>query len=481
MVPIRKRRKIVKETSKSVVPDPNPPLELDDEPTIRRSKRSRARNQLLSDYETGNPKASERDAAFSSKLTSSLFLNSKEKVIENVTIKVGAPDEKALEVHDNSDGGMAMLKELTKICQICNKKLLGHFSFRQHILYAHQAAQGPYACPICHEELSCGVWFHKHLKDKHSIPCKGKGSSSNSSKKKFQCDVQDCPVTTEFQSFSAFKTHCMSVHKVFPLECKICHKRYKEQATFKNHMESHSEEWNYSCDICGKKFFTKERMFAHRRLHLGRRFQCSQCSYSASSTTTLRNHIRMKHQERKFTCNLCEKRFGSKQNLTLHQRIHFEERPHSCQLCQLSFKRQHHLHQHLKSKQHLANEKTASNVNVASTSTVIPVSGQLPVEFVDDTAAKLTKNLKPIRQKPAEPPSLVVPLSFSELLGFDNTSSASGQVKRTSKFSDEDFINFGDVVDQSEASSWLLVVNQGEEVEQTAVEDKSDELAFQKI
>ena len=71
---------------------------------------------------------------------------------------------------------------------------------------------------------------------------------------------------------------------MFPLECKICKRRYKEQATFKNHLETHQGVLKYECDNCSKKFVTKERLFAHRRLHLpGKTLPCPSCDFKARS------------------------------------------------------------------------------------------------------------------------------------------------------------------------------------------------------
>ena len=134
---------------------------------------------------------------------------------------------------------------------------------------------------------------------------------------------------------------------MFPLECKICKRRYKEQATFKNHMETHQGILKYECDVCSKKFVTKERLFAHRRLHLGKRFLCSRCDFKARSSTALRNHIIMKHSERKFQCYLCSKKFGSKQNLEQHGVVHTGMTSWHCSICEMSFKRHHHFKAHL--------------------------------------------------------------------------------------------------------------------------------------
>ena len=92
----------------------------------------------------------------------------------------------------------------------------------------------------------------------------------------YKCDCAiDCEAS--FGTFNSFQSHCLEKHRMFPLECKICKRRYKEQATFKNHLETHQGVLKYECDNCSKKFVTKERLFAHRRLHLpGKTLPCSQ-------------------------------------------------------------------------------------------------------------------------------------------------------------------------------------------------------------
>ena len=112
-------------------------------------------------------------------------------------------------------------------------------------------------------------------------------------------------------------------------------------------METHQGILKYECDVCSKKFVTKERLFAHRRLHLGKRFLCSRCDFKARSSTALRNHIIMKHSERKFQCYLCSKKFGSKQNLEQHGVVHTGMTSWHCSICEMSFKRHHHFKAHM--------------------------------------------------------------------------------------------------------------------------------------
>ena len=98
---------------------------------------------------------------------------------------------------------------------------------------------------------------------------------------KCNCAI-DCEAS--FSTFNSFQSHCLEKHKMFPLECKICKRRYKEQATFKNHLETHQGVLKYECDNCSKKFVTKERLFAHRRLHLsGKTLPCPSCDFKARS------------------------------------------------------------------------------------------------------------------------------------------------------------------------------------------------------
>ena len=240
--------------------------------------------------------------------------------------------------------------DIVRDCLICDKRFVGRHAFEGHLRTKH--SHGTFKCQCCEGIFMSGFKLHQHARSKiiqdnsnNSPNNLKKSTSSKSEQTTFFCNVQTC--SEHFTTFKYFKNHTLSKHKVFPLLCTICQKRYKEQATFRNHMETHQGQLKYECDVCSKKFVTRERLFAHRRLHLGKRFACSQCEFRGKSSSALRTHIQTKHLEKRFQCTICQKRFSTLQNLSHHELTHTGFNPWHCHICPASFKRQHHLKSHL--------------------------------------------------------------------------------------------------------------------------------------
>lgn len=116
---------------------------------------------------------------------------------------------------------------------------------------------------------------------------------------------------------------------------------------------SHEDQKNFTCDICTKSYKNPRQLYAHRALHLGKRFLCNRCGYKARSSANLRGHIRNRHEATRFSCDICSRVFKSNSNLKSHRRIHTGETPFQCELCGVRFKRNHHLNSHLETKGHL--------------------------------------------------------------------------------------------------------------------------------
>lgn len=351
----------------------------------------------------------------------------KEKTIANVTVRVSEPKDDALEIHTDSSLPDAVVRN----CLICGKRLLGKYAFSKHLKQKH--SHGSFPCKFCTQVFTSGLKLHEHARlKKHN---EANAGTQKYKKTTYKCDVSDCQAS--FVTFNAFQSHCLEAHNMFPLECQICKKRYKEQATFKNHMETHQGVLKYECDVCSKKFVTRERLFAHRRLHLGKRFICSQnqCNFKARSSTALRNHIMMKHMERRFQCFICSKKFGSKQNLEQHEVVHTGMTSWHCHICDTSFKRQHHFKTHLNSQSH----KSKADFQF------IGGIGQQP---------------KKIKPKPTPTQSATATDDFSLVipLNLDNHS----YVEQPSLV-DEDLINLADNNFLDDSNVQLIIVNEANE------------------
>lgn len=350
-----------------------------------------------------------------------------ERTIANILVRVKSPKDEALEVQS---ANVSLPDTVVCGCLICGKRLLGKYAFSKHLRQKH--SRGSYTCKSCAQVFSSGYKLHEHARLK-------KHDSSGAQKYKkttYNCDVGGCGKT--FATFNAFRDHCVTTHSMFPLECKLCKKRYKEQATFKNHMETHAGVLKYECDVCSKKFVTRERLFAHRRLHLGKRFVCSQCDFKGRSGTALRNHILMKHAERRFQCFLCSKKFGSKQNLEQHEVVHTGMASWHCSACDMSFKRHHHYKTHLSSQSH--RNKSRSTVPK-------PIAAKEPAMLdIDDPGLKTQNNDF----------SLVIPLNLEHSL-------ASGEQH---SIVDDDLMNLADTNSElflDDTNVQLIIVNEANE------------------
>lgn len=326
--------------------------------------------------------------------------------------------------------------DIGKVCLACGKRLLGKFALSKHLKLKHH--QGSFPCNDCEEVFPSGQSLHEHARmRKH-------GTTTNQrayKKTTYQCDINDCK--SQFSTFNTFQTHTIRCHNLFPLECKICKKRYKEQSTFKNHKETHESILKYQCDICQKKFVTRERLFAHRRLHLGKRYECTQpqCEFKARSSTALRNHIKMKHLERKFQCLICSKKFGSKQNLEQHEVIHSGEVNWHCSPCSQAFKRQHHFKAHMNSLSH--KNKTNETVPLDS-------KRSIPQFHLKPKVLQQSSRVEDIEHQATSDFSLVIPLNLEQNMP---------------KFNDEDLI---DLADNNSSELFLednnvqfIIVNEG--------------------
>ena len=271
-------------------------------------------------------------------------------------------------------------KFLVKTCILCSKALLGRNALGRHMKNAHPAVFGPYTCPWsdCRKLIDSGVKMLPHIAshtgtatendnkenecstcnigfetsaklDVHNQSAHG-GEPSSNYKPVFVCSADDANCKEIFNAARHFTNHMQTVHNLKPWKCEICSKRFIQKQNYQNHALSHGDSKKFTCDICTKVFNTPRKLYAHRSLHLGRRFLCQQCGYKAKSASNLRGHVKSRHQLKSIQCPTCPKMFSTRNNLKTHERVHTGEKPFVCELCDISFKRIHHLNSHIETK-----------------------------------------------------------------------------------------------------------------------------------
>ena len=87
-----------------------------------------------------------------------------------------------------------------------------------------------------------------------------------------------------------------SVENPFPFQCKVCHKKFKEEQHFNIHNE----------------------ITSHSVAHLPT-YQCNMCKRAFPSTACLEKH-QILHDKKPFQCDTCKKSFSTKGNLGQHQK-----------------------------------------------------------------------------------------------------------------------------------------------------------------
>lgn len=126
-------------------------------------------------------------------------------------------------------------------------------------------------------------------------------------------------------------------------ECELCHKRFSQARYLKRHVERHQQNVNiYDCENCNKQFKSLLLLEAHiRKVHLKvvRQFQCKQCNFASTNTTSIHEHLQA-HPEGAVTCTVCGQSYTDNGVLKKHMDVHDVSRPYVCTFagCQWRFK-----------------------------------------------------------------------------------------------------------------------------------------------
>ncbi|KXJ77556.1 hypothetical protein RP20_CCG007220 [Aedes albopictus] len=74
--------------------------------------------------------------------------------------------------------------------------------------------------------------------------------------------------------------------------------------------------------------------------------RCNECSKVFSTSSKLKDHMRLVHGERKLACHICDKRFILPSQLRIHAKKHDRDKPFKCDICGKTFKYGQSLWQH---------------------------------------------------------------------------------------------------------------------------------------
>lgn len=137
-----------------------------------------------------------------------------------------------------------------------------------------------------------------------------------------------------------------------PVECDICHSRFKSEVYLKIHQVRHSQVRNHECGECNKAFYTKTELNFHKRnIHSDDKpFKCNQCEKEYVKKSQLETHMRShKDSKGKFKCTDCPLSFATHKKLTSHIKTDHTVESYECEHCNKQFRLKHSYNTHLKS------------------------------------------------------------------------------------------------------------------------------------
>ncbi|XP_034031113.1 zinc finger protein ZFAT-like [Thalassophryne amazonica] len=169
-------------------------------------------------------------------------------------------------------------------------------------LRTHQEQVKSITCSLCQQSYP-EHRLKQHIKTSHpdSVAVQGKGLMMKRAEKCPYCDSYFLKNSSDFQQ------HIWAHQGLKPYLCTMCDYAGRSKSNLKTHMNRHSTERCHLCDLCGKKFKSKVTLKSHRLSHTneGKRFQCSECDFTAVSKPSLLRHMEQHSEFKPFRCAHC--------------------------------------------------------------------------------------------------------------------------------------------------------------------------------
>ncbi|XP_068180465.1 zinc finger protein ZFAT isoform X2 [Antennarius striatus] len=220
-------------------------------------------------------------------------------------------------------------KEHVHYCSKCNYSSITKSSLKRHQIQKHSGMLLSCSNPGCQyttpDKYKLQAHLKLHLKQVKSLSCPVCQQSYPEHRLKYHIKTthpgmlpirglmvqraEKCPYCDSYflKNSSHFQRHIWAHQGLKPYVCKICDYAGRSRSNLKSHMNRHNTERCHLCDLCGKRFKSKVSLKSHRLGHTdeGKRFQCSECEFSAVSKPSLLRHLEKHAEFKPFRCAHC--------------------------------------------------------------------------------------------------------------------------------------------------------------------------------
>ncbi|XP_057327876.1 zinc finger protein 782-like [Microplitis mediator] len=209
---------------------------------------------------------------------------------------------------------------------------------------SHKICCIEYVCHECHKLFISAEKYNEHVLINHkNRKClKSDGFNKEANKKlNFQNPLEE--------------------KKIYKHPCPHCTHTSKTMSALKMHLTSHSDERPYQCPHCNHTFKIKYHLKYHLRIHSSYRpYKCPNCAYESVRLCDLKCHLRVHTSEKNkiytLECLFCPEKFSDRYSLMLHKKVHKKGRRYYCTECSYSVSQANNAKNHFE-KKHIGERK----------------------------------------------------------------------------------------------------------------------------
>merc|ERR1711971_628655 len=199
-------------------------------------------------------------------------------------------------------------------CELCHRVFKSTSHLTYHMRSVH-TKERPFHCRLCDKS------FHQSVKLKrHQLLHTGE--------RPFQCDICKKSFKTNYHLKEHRNIHTTELHH----PCLSCDKRFADKNNLRRHMKIYHSQQKLVCNIaeCKHEALSKHEHDLHMKEHRALEvfpFNCKICQKGFKNKTDLERHESTHKSVKQHVCEVCNSSFTRRDHLKRHKRRHFDENP----------------------------------------------------------------------------------------------------------------------------------------------------------